>query len=266
MSGMLSATRAELAKIIYLRTVWIVAGAIVALHLLVSAANVGLNSDAVAKITPAGIIEIFEGEPQPAHRALVDFLVASSFQMGLFLPGIAAVAAGQEFRSGQLGMSLLAVPRRGRLVVAKTLATGGLLLFVSIVIAAISTAFMYAAVKDWDPGLLVSADALRGQGKFVAFAVLSGLATFALTVISRSTLVGIAVTVVLAALTMTQLLAALTPALDALLPLSAGRNLLLDPVGNRLSAGPQHALIVLTAWPLATTAAAWIALTRRDAR
>ncbi len=266
MSAVLAATRAELTKIVSLRTVWIVTGAIVALHLLVSTANVDLTTKAVTKITPDGMIEIFVDTPRPAHRAIIDFLVASSFQMGLFLPGIAAVVAGQEFRSRQLGQSLLAVPQRGRLLVAKTLATAGFLLFVSVVVAGISTAFMYAAVKDWDPGLLVSADAWHGQGRFVAFAVLTGLISFAVTMIARSTLVGIVVTVALIAVTMTQLLAAFAPALDALFPLSAGRNLLLDPSGNKLSAGPWHALVVLVTWPLVTTVAAGITLSRRDAR
>ncbi|WP_143020486.1 ABC transporter permease [Sinosporangium album] len=261
-----AATRAELTKIVSLRTVWIVTGVVITLHLLVSFANVGLNTEAVSKITPTGLIELFPDDPQPAHRAIVDFLVASSFQMGLFLPGIAAVIAGQEFRSRQLGQSLLAVPRRGRLIVAKTFAATGFLLFVSVLIAGISTAFMYAAVKDWNPTLLVSADAWRGQGKFVAFAVLTGLISFAITVLARSTLVGIVVTVALIALTMTQLLAAFTPALDALLPLSAGRNLLLNPADNKLSAGPEHALAVLIAWPVVMITAAGIALSRRDAR
>lgn len=265
MNAVLTAARAELTKIISLRPVWIVTGVVIALHLLVSAANVRLNAEAVDRITPAGMIELFT-DPQPAHRAIVGFLVASSFQMGLFLPGIAAVIAGQEFRSHQLGQSLLAVPRRGRLIVAKTFATVGYLLFVSVVVAGISTAFMYVAVKDWNPGLLVSADAWRGQGKFVAFAVLTGLIGSGITMIARSTLVGVIVTVVLIAVTMTQLLAAFAPALDALLPLSAARNLLLDPADNKLSAGPHHALIVLVAWPLVTTTAAGITLGRRDAR
>lgn len=257
--------RAELTKIVSLRGVWLVTGAIVALHLLVSTANLGINIDAVHGITPDGMIELFAGEPRPARQAIIDFLVASSFQMGLFLPAIAAVAAGQEFRAHQLGQSLLAVPRRTRLIVAKTLAIAGYLLFAAVVIAGISTAYLYAAVKDYDPGIPVSAEAWLGQGKFVAFAVLTGLATAGITILARSTLLGIVITVALLALTMTRLPAALAPALDALLPLSAGRNLLLDPADNELTAGPGHALAVLLAWPLVTMAAAGIALRRRDA-
>ncbi|MER7210021.1 ABC transporter permease [Streptosporangium sp. NPDC020072] len=266
MSAVFAATRAELTKIVTLRTVWIVTGVILALHLLVSYANVGINIEAVRAITPDGMIELFADDPQPANRAIVDFLVASSFQMGLFLPGLGAVIAGQEFRTPQLGQTLLAVPRRGRLIVAKTVAATVYLLFVAVVVAGVSTAFMYAAVRDWNPGLLVSPGAWIGQGKFVAFAVLTGLISFAITVIARSTLTGVAVTVGLIAVTMTQLLAVFSPALDALFPLSAGRNLLLNPVENTLSAGPGHAMVVLVAWPLVTTVVAAFLLARRDAR
>jgi len=257
--------RAELTKIVSLRAVWLVTGVVVALHLLVCTANAGNTADAVSEITPDGLIELFAGERRPARPALVEFLVASSFQMGLFLPAIAAVAAGQEFRSHQLGRSLLAVPGRTRLIVAKTVAIAGFLLAVSVVVAGISGAYMYAAVKDWDPGLPVSAEAWAGQGKFVVFAVLTGLISAAVTILAQGTLAGIVVTVVLMALTLTQVAAAYAPALDALLPLSAGRNLLLDPAGSRLTAGAGHALAVLVAWPLVTMTAAGVALNRRDA-
>ncbi|WP_432981401.1 hypothetical protein [Dactylosporangium sp. CA-233914] len=266
MSTITAAARAEFTKIISLRSIWIATGVILALHLLVQAANLRLNSNAVAAITPNGTIELFEGDPQPAHRALVDFLVASSFQMGLFLPALAAMIAGQEFRGRQLGQSALAVPRRGRLVVAKTIAATCFLALVSALIAAVSAAFLYAATRNWDPGLVVSADAWRGQAKFLAFAVLTGLVSVALTLLARSTLLGIVITVALIALTMTQLLAALAPVLDSLLPLSAGRNLLLNPAENDLSAGPGQALFVLIGWPVVAMTVAGIALTRRDAR
>jgi ABC-type transport system involved in multi-copper enzyme maturation permease subunit len=266
MSATLAATRAELTKIVSARAVWLLSGAIIAVHLLLSAANLGATSDAVAAITPAGTIEIFAGDPQPARRALIEYLVASSFQMCLFVPGVAAVIAGQEFRSGQLGQSLLAVPRRGRLIVAKFLAAAGLLMLLSVTIAAISAVAMCLAVNDWDPGLPASADAWSGQAAFLAFSLLTGLTTLAITIIARSTLIGVVVTVGLAVAAMTQLVAAVAPSLDALLPMSAGRNLLLDPAAGDLSAGPGHALVVLLLWPLVTGVLAWLSVRRRDAR
>lgn len=266
MTAVLAATRAELTKILTLRGTWIGTGVILALHVLIAAANLRLNTEAVAAITPDGRIERFTGQPRPAHQAIVDLLVASSFQMSLFLPSLAAVLAGQEFRAHQLGQSVLAVPRRVVLVTAKTVAVAAYLLVVSMVIAGISTVFMYAAVRGWDAGVVTSGDALRGQGRFLVFAVLSALVGSAVTVIARSALIGIVVAVALIVVTMTQVLAVSVPALDALFPFSAGRNLLLDPEDTKLTAGPAHALVVLVLWPALTTAVAGLALSRRDAR
>lgn len=262
----LAATRAELTKILTLRSTWTVTAAILALHLLICAANLQRNTDAVAAITPDGLIELFVGEPRPAYQAIVDFLVSSSFQMGLFLPSLAAVLAGQEFRAHQLGQSVLAVPGRGMLVTTKTVAVAAYLLIVSLVIAAISSAFLYAAVKGWDPAVVTSGDALLGQARFLIFAVLSALVGYAVTIISRSTLIGIVASVALIAVTMTQALAVSVPALDALFPLSAGRNLVLNPADSQLTAGPAHAMVVLVSWPILTTAVAGLLLARRDAR
>lgn len=262
----MSAVRAELTKIASARAVWLLGGGIVALHLLLSAANLGATRDAVAAITPAGTIEIFVGDPRPARPALIEYLVASSFQMCLFIPAVAALIGGQEFRSGQLGQSLLAVPRRGRLIAAKFLAAAIALGLLSATIAAISAGSLYLAARGWDPGLPVRAEAWSGQAAFLAFALLTGLTTLAITVLARSTLIGIVATVGLAVLTMTQLVAAVAPRLDALLPMSAGRNLLLDPATADLSAGPGHALVVLLLWPLVTGTLAWLTVRRRDAR
>jgi ABC-2 type transport system permease protein len=258
--------RAELTKILTLPRVWMCTGVILALHVLALLQPAELFAGAVADITPDGTIEIFVGEPEPATAAILGLLVSSSLQISLLLPILAAVIAGQEFRSSQLGLTVLAIPRRGRLLVGKTLAATGYLLVVSVLIAAISTAFMYAAVRDWNPGLLLSTDAFLGHGKFVVFAVLFSLTGSAITVIARSTLIGIIVSVALSAITMTQVLAGAAPALDALFPVSAARNLLLDSDLSRLTAGPEHGLVVLVGWTLATTVLAGISLRRRDAR
>jgi ABC-2 type transport system permease protein len=248
---------AELIRIRSRRTCWFSVAVLVALHLLVSAENLGQTRDAVARITPYGIIEIFAGEPEPARPALVEWLVASSLQMSIFLPVIAAVAARPEITA-----TLLATPRRIRLVVAQTAAAGAVLLMVALVIAAISGLFEVVEVWDWDPGLPFGADALRGQLTYLGFAVLSALPVFAVTLIARSALAGILFSVLLTAGTMLQF-----PGwADALLPLSAGRNLLLDPAFSQLSSGPLTAWAVLFGWALTSVFAAALVLTRRDAR
>ncbi|MDG5803793.1 hypothetical protein P9869_14145 [Streptomyces ossamyceticus] len=265
-AAVLAAAHAELTKILTLSRVWIVTGIVLAFHVLILLQPAELFADAVANMAPDGTIEVFSGRPQPATEAVLGLLVASSFQVGLFLPVLATVIAGQEFRAQQIGLTALAVPRTARLLGAKLLATTAYVLAVAVVIAALSTAAMYRAVKNWDPALLLTQEAFLGHGRFIAFAVLYSLTGFAITMVARSTLTGIVVTVALVVVTMTQVLARPAPYLDALLPLSAARNLLLDPAMNDLSAGRTSGLLVLSGWAVATAAAAAVTLHRRDAR
>jgi hypothetical protein len=125
---------------------------------------------------------------------------------------------------------------------------------------------MYVAVKAWNPGLLLTGEAFAGHGRFLTFAVLFCLTTLAVTTVARNTLTGIIVTVALIAITMSQVLAGVAPELDALLPLSAARNLMLDPGINDLTAGREHGLFVLIGWAAVTAVAAAITLSKRDAR
>lgn len=266
MSAVLAAGRAELTKLVTLRVVWLVTAVILGLHVLIMIQNRDLYADAVANITADGVIEIFTGQPQPAGPAVLDMLAGASLQMTLFLPILAVVTAGQEFRSHQLGSSVLAVPQRGRLMLAKTLAAATYLLFVAVLIAAVSTYFTYDAIRVWRPGLLLTGPALLTNAKFLLYAVLFSVACQAFTVIGRSTLTGVMITMALIAVTMTQVFGVFAPAVDALFPLSAGRNLLLDPKMNDLSAGPSQAVLVLIGWALVSSVAAGVSLSRRDAR
>ncbi|APU15107.1 ABC-2 family transporter protein [Actinoalloteichus sp. GBA129-24] len=263
---MFAAIRSELTKIVTLPGVWIFTGIILGLHVFVLAQPLDLSIEAIENMTPDGDVEVFIGLPQPAEEAVLGLLAGSSLQLSLLLPALAAVIAGQEFRSHQLASTLLATPRRGRLFAAKVLAATLCLLLVAVLIAGISTAFTYVVIRDWNPSLLISAEALLINGSFLAFAVLFALVGLAVTIAARSTLVGVVVTVALIALTMTQALTSIAPALDALTPLSAGRNLLLDPGINELTAGPMHGLIVLVCWAAAAIGVAGVAIARRDAR
>jgi ABC-2 type transport system permease protein len=266
-SALPAAFRADVVKLLTARPVLMATGGALALHLLISWANLGPNLTAVRQIAPDGTIELFEGEHRPAAQALADLLTSSSLQIVvLFLPVIAAVLAGQEFRPGQLGTSVLAVPRRGVLMAAKTLVCAGWTLIVTLLVEVISGLFMHLAVRDRVPGLLLRSDVLADEAKLLALAALIAVVGFALTTLVRSTLLAIVSLMVLMVVTMTQVLARAIPALDALLPVSAGRNLLLDPRENALSSGPLVASVVLVAWALVSTLAAGYVLSTRDAR
>lgn len=263
---MLAIIRSELTKILTAPVVLLVTVIILALDVLILVQPMQLYANAVAGITPDGIIEIFRGEPRPAEAALIGQLVACSLQAALFVPVLGALIAGQEFRNGQLGVSVLAVPRRGRLLVGKAVAVAAYVAGVALIITALSTLFMYLAVRDWNPGILVSTAALAGDAKFILFAVCYTLTVFALTLLTGRTLFGIVAIVVFLGLTMSQILAVSVPAIDALTPMSAGRNLLLDPVDNALTGTPTSGAVVAAVWALLTLIAAALTLRRRDAR
>jgi ABC-2 type transport system permease protein len=261
-----AAARAELTKIFTLRSVWLITALVLGLHVLVNWSAMSLYRDAVDQIGPDGLIEIFTGERNPATVEMLDSLSGGSLQMTMFLPVLAVVIAGQEYRSRQLGLTLLAVPQRGRLLAAKVLAMTGYTLLVAILIAAISTVFTYAEVKNWNAGLVTSPAAVRLDLAFLAYALLFSLVSMSATMVVRSTLIGVMITIALVAVTMTQILAMTAPAVDALLPMSAGRNLLLDPTLSTLSSGPRQAMLVLIAWAIVGITAAGVTLSRRDAR
>lgn len=263
MSAFVAAVRAELDKTVTLRGVWLTLGAVLAVQVLVGANALSLYADAVADMAPDGTIEVFVGQRQPAEQAMLESLVGASLEMCLFLPVVAAVVAGQEYRGRQLRTSLLAVPARGRLMTAKLVAAAVFSLVPAALVAGVAALFTWLAVRDWRPGLVVSPEALTAQGRFVAFAVALSLVTYAVTVLARSVVVAVATSVVLTAVTMSQVLGA---GADRWLPVSAGRNLLLDPATSPdLSSGPALAVLVLVAWVVAAGTGAGLVLARQEA-
>ncbi|WP_433088311.1 hypothetical protein ACQP1P_20265 [Dactylosporangium sp. CA-052675] len=249
----MSAVRAELAKLRAARTAWIATGVLLAIHVLVQCEALGLTRDAVAAIAPDGTIELFIGERQPATRALLDQAAGSSLQMCLFLPVLGAILGGLEAR--RLGAALLAVPRQGRLVLAKTVAVAAWLAVVCVLVSVISVAFLWLAA-----GVMWSA--VAPQALFLGYAVLYSLIGHAFALAGRGMLAGLLGVVAVTAVTMTQ---AAPRWLDALWPLSAGRNLLLDPhVDDALSSGRLVAALVVAAWAALALTVAAVVVRRRD--
>lgn len=263
---MFSIVRSELTKVFTLRSAWLVICIILLLNAVIIQIQLPLYTDAMAKITPDGMIELFDGQSQSAASLVWD-LTTWPLQIGIFCFVIGALIAGAEFRQGHLGVSVLAVPSRLRLICAKTIATALVALGVGIVLTLTSAAYMYVVVKDWNPALLWELEAFAGYGRFQLFIVAFTMVGFALTLIARRTLTGIIVCGLMLGLTMTQVVSSIAPGVDALIPTSAGRNLLVEPgFPPPLTASPEHGAIVLIVWAIATVAvAAWM-LHRRDAR
>lgn len=187
---------------------------------------------------------------------------------GILLTVLGAIIAGAEFRTGQFGMSVVAVPNRVRLVFGKAIVTALYVLTLGLVWAVVGTALMLVSAEG------VNAAAVLNDGFFAALArILLFMVTFALfplglTLITKRTLTGVISAMVLIMLTMSQIVAMVSPAIDAFLPLSAARNLLIEPDATPVptTADPLHGGIVLTAWAVITIIAAAMVIKRRDAR
>lgn len=263
---MLSIVRSELTKIFTLPSALLAIGVLLLLNAIIIQIQLPLYTDAMAARTPDGMIELFEGQPQSVDSLVWD-LTTWPLQIGIFCFVIGALIAGGEFRHSHLGLSVLAVPSRKRLIFAKTIATVLVALGVGIVLTVTSAAYMYVVVKDVNPELLWEPAALAGYARFQYFIVTFTVIGFALTLIARRTLTGIIACGLMLGLTMTQVVSLNAPSLDALLPPSAGRNLLVEPgFPPPLTASPAHGAIVLIVWAAITVVlAAWM-IDRQDAR
>jgi len=152
---------------------------------------------------------------------------------------IAVFAAGDEYRCGQLGVSLLAVPRRTRLFGAKLAAT--------VVVAGVGAA---VAVL---PGCLQRPDG-SAVPRVAAYVLLS-LVGFGLAGVTRSVVTPLVLLVVVPVL-VSPALGAVFPTLVEYFPYEAARSMLGEPrdVGTVVAAG----------WALVSVTAAWACVVRRD--
>lgn len=264
-----AAIRAEITKVVTLPTVALVAVALLALHALIQVIQLPLYRDAIAGIDAQGSIEIFTGSRVPAAPEMTKQLVAAMFTPVPFVAVLGALIAGSEFRSGELGISLTAVPSRPRLVLAKAVATAGLTAVLCLLFAVLTSLVMLPVVSGWNPAILVSPDVLSGYARATLVGICTTYITLGITLVTRRALVAVLIMAVLLGVTITQLLARISPGLDAVFPISAARNLLFH--GSRdvvppLTSGPGMAAVVLLAWAIGAVAVAAVVLNRRDAR
>lgn len=264
---MLSTVRSELTKIVTLPSIWVATAIPLALFLLMQTSIFSDSRALVARVGADGFADL-DGRSVHAATEITQLLGVSVFNAGLLLPVLGALIAGTEFRGGQLGLTFVAVPDRTRLVLGKALATALYALALTFVCVLIGSVLTYVAVADWDPGLLWSPQMLAAHTRLLLFTVTITLWGLALTLIARRALTGIVASVVVMMLTMAQVVAMISPSLDALLPLSAARNLLLQgrDAGAPLTGSVGQGAVVLAAWAVVTLVVAGAALRRRDAR
>lgn len=266
--GVPSIVRAEFTKFLTLPSVWIVSAVIGLIFTFLHMTAFGDHVQMIANVRPDGMYDT-------GHRLVelsdevTGYIYVPPLNAGLLLPVLGAVIAGIEFRAGQLGLSMVAVPNRSRLFAGKVIATTLYVLTLWVVFVAIGFVVIYFAVKDWDPTVLWQSAVFLSCARLLLFMVCATLIGFGITILARSTLVGIIFSIVSIMLVFAQVIAMISPALDAILvPFSAARNLLLqgEDSGPPVTAGALHGGLVLTGWAVVSVGAAAIAMTRRDAR
>lgn len=268
---MLSTVRSELTKIITLPSVWIVTGILLALSIYFQFQGYLYIGQALETLDADGNHWWYR-RPVPAVLDIASDVGGGVFQPGIFFPILGAVIAGAEFRTGQLGISVLAVPNRYRMVLGKTIATAIYALGFGLAFAVMALVSTYLATRHWEPDLVWRPDALMGLGGAVLFLVAITLISFGFTLMTRRTLFGILITSAFTGLVMIPVLYGISPLLDALTPMSAARNWLLqtdvlEDVGGRpFSSGPEFGALVLASWATLVPIAAAVTIQGRDAR
>ncbi|RAX22862.1 MULTISPECIES: ABC transporter permease [unclassified Actinomyces] len=265
---MLSIVRSELTKTLTLPSVWIMTLLLTAVLLLFQFQSFTFNHELVANLRGDGTSEV-DGLLVVVDASVFTDYVAYIFNPAILTPLLGAVIAGAEFRTGQFGMSVLAVPDRGRLLAGKLIAVALQVLTLGVIWIGAAKALLHLAVRDsdalaggvWSPSLPLA------DARILLFMVAATVFIYALTLIARKTLVGVIVTVLLIMVTMTQVLAFVSPAVDALMPFSAARNLVLagGDVAVPLTGSPARGAAVLLGWAVASCVAAVAGVLRRDA-
>lgn len=259
---MLATIRSEITKTFTLPSVWIMTGVLFAVFLFFQYQIFGFYSE-----TAAGLATDQVSEPVVVSGLLSD-LESSIFNPGILLTVLGAIIAGAEFRTGQFGMSVVAVPNRIRLVLGKTIVTALYAVVLGLVWIIIATWIMLASADGVSLGSVFTGDYVLAQLRMLLFLVAFALFPLGLTLITKRTLTGVIVAMVVIMLTMSQIVAMIAPVIDALLPLSAARNLLLQGANNPvpLTGSALNGALVLAAWAIITTVAAAVVIKRRDAR
>lgn len=266
---MIKTIRSELTKIITLPNVWIVTGILLAIGLFFQYQSMNLIVESLETLDANGM-HWWYGRPVDAELDLFSSMGSVIFNPGIFFPILGAVIAGAEFRMGQLGLSVLAVPSRTRFVIGKTIATALYALMIGLIFAVMTLFSTYFAVKNWQPNLIWRPEALMQIAGGVLFIVAITLLTLGITLVARRTLNGILVMGGFIGVTISQVFAAFIPVLDALTPISAARNFLLQfDTGipwPPFSSSPETGALVLAGWVVVMFIISIITIQRRDAR
>lgn len=250
---LLDAIKAEFAKTFSLRLPVFTAIATVVVTVLLSGVFTAAAKHAFAQGRPEEVLGL---EPSVAFLFIVQY-----GQIGIILFGCWLVF--QEHEKSALRTSFLATPKRGILLVAKTIVASS----VSLLIAVVTVVGSYAArtFVVGDRALTINGIGdLRVLAGYVVYWTLLGVIAFAISVVVRNGLVAVGALITLAA-GLSNFLVPRLP-LARFLPDQAGAALtrLNSATGGDLT--PALALIVLCGWVIGSLSAAGLSITTWEAR
>lgn len=268
--NMMATIRSEFTKIITLRSVWMITLILLAVGLFFQYQSAVGFLESLKTLDENGMHWEYN-RPVDAELDFYSTVGTAIFNPGILFPLLGAIIAGAEFRTGQLGVSFLAVPSRTKMVTSKIIATTLYTLGIGIVYAVMSLVAGYFMMKDWQPDLLWSPEVFIKILGGIFFLVAITLITLGFTLITRRTLLGILIMGGFIGSTMSQAIASFAPAVDAWTPISAARNLLLQEaqlpdIGPPFSSSNLMGGVVLMLWLISVLILSLSLLKRRDAR
>ena len=254
---------AELQKMLALPGVW--TGAAVAV----------LGTAALTLLNAVGVRDaLVAGRPEDTgYGSAFDtaFAAMPIGTVGAVVIGVIAVSSEYTANSPdagggrQIGTTLVAVPRRASVLVAKVTAVVLLVIATAVVAVPASVALAEAIIGDAATATVPLDEAVRRCLGAALYWTLTALLALAVTVFTRSGVVPLLVLVVNSSLVSVSLLLTMLTPLAHWLPDMAGRRLFgdVDTVAGGLSPGP--GALVMAAWALALLAVAGTVFSRRDA-
>lgn len=206
------------------------------------------------------------GSPQADYDAYAEMIVDKTGYIGIILAILAALLVTNEYRSGQIKTTLLSVPRRTPVLIAKAL----VILAVAFVIGIVSSSVAFAIAPAILAGggysySLEPGDAVRlilGSGLYLATLSIIGIA---LGVLIRNVVASVLSVFVLLLIlpVVPQMFSEHGAEITRFFPIQAGSLLLAPP--DPAALGPWTGYLVLFVWALMLAIVAAVVLRRRDA-
>ena len=152
--------RSEMTKIVTLPSTWVTTFALFVAFLFFQYQVFGVYTELADSFKQKALTEVYVlGE-------LKESMEASIFNPGILLVILGSVIAGSEFKTGQFGMSVVAVPNRSRLIVGKFVAAFLYVFILSLSWFSVAFLSVYFGVRDTNITLFGMTEL---SGSFFAF-------------------------------------------------------------------------------------------------